>query len=404
MTYLKRDISHALRSAVADMPVVVLTGMRQTGKSTFLRSEPEFKNWKYVTFDDLAQLTAAKEDPEGFVGIGAPLIIDEAQRFPDIFVAIKRLVDKKRMPGRFLLSGSANFLLLKHIAESLAGRAAYFTLHPFTRREIEMSTENEPFLKTFFKNQLLPRSRSFIPLVQDEIVKGGMPPVCLDLVKNRTLWFKGYEQTYLERDIRDLSRLGNIISFRNLLHLAAYRTATILSVSQLGRDARLSNATTTNYLSILEASHVTYRLAPYLKNKASRLVKSPKLYFGDSGLACHLAGIDNLSTNPFRGALLETYVAQNIMSILHATWQEADAYFWNVQGRNEVDFVIEAGEKCMVVEVKATARWGSADLAGLKSFIASTPRCIAGILAYNGTEPVKVGEKIWAIPITMLLG
>lgn len=403
MTYLKRDIAHALKAAVADMPVVVLTGMRQTGKSTFLRTQPEFKSWKYVTFDDLAQLTAAKEDPEGFVNIDEPLIIDEAQRFPDIFVAIKRIVDRKRKPGRFLLSGSANFLLLKHIAESLAGRAVYFTLHPFTRREIRKGTDREPFLKKFFKDQTLPHSRAVIPLVENEVIKGGMPPICLGLVKSKTLWFQGYEQTYLERDIRDLSRLGNIIPFRNLLHLAAYRTGSILGVSELGRDARLSNATTTNYLSILETSHVTYRLAPYLKNRASRLIKSPKLYFGDAGLACHLAGIDNLSANPFKGALLETYVAQNIMGILHATWQEADVYFWNVQGRSEVDFVIDAGGKCMAVEVKATARWDSADLAGLKSFMAATPNCIAGILAYNGTEPIKAGEKIWVIPVTMLL-
>jgi len=403
MTYLKRDIAHTLKAAVADMPVVVLTGMRQTGKSTFLRTQPEFKSWKYVTFDDLAQLTAAKEDPEGFVNIDERLIIDEAQRFPDIFVAIKRVVDKKRTPGRFLLSGSANFLLLKHIAESLAGRAAYFTLHPFTRRELRKGTGKEPFLKGFFKDQTLPRSRAVVPLNDDEIIRGGMPPVCLALVKNKALWFKGYEQTYLERDIRDLGRLGNIIPFRNLLHLAAYRTASILGVSELGRDARLSNATTTNYLSILETSHVTYRLAPYLKNRASRLVKSPKMYFGDSGLACHLAGIDNLSTSPFKGAMFETYVAQNILGILHASWQEADMYFWNVQGRSEVDFIIEASGKCMAVEVKAAARWDGADLAGLKSFMAATPSCIAGILAYNGTESIKVGEKIWAIPVSMLL-
>jgi predicted AAA+ superfamily ATPase len=145
-------------------------------------------------------------------------------------------------------------------------------------------------------------------------------------------------------------------------------------------------------------------MAPYLRNPASRLIKSPKFYMSDAGLTCYLAEIENLTPdNPLRGAMVETYIAQNLMSILHSTWPRANIYFWNIQGRYEVDFVIESGNQCIAVEIKAAAQWGRNDLAGLKSFIAATPHCIAGILAYNGNTPACLGEKLWAIPFSLLL-
>lgn len=403
MTYLPREITDSIVSALDDMPVVAITGMRQTGKSTFLQQQAELQGRRYVTLDDFAQLAAARENPEGFVDTDAPLIIDEAQRCPELFVAIKRAVDRKRIPGQFILSGSANFLLMKNISESLAGRALYFNIHPFTRRELNCGTSEIPFIKKFFAEQTITGMTEVSPVSLDDIVTGGMPSVCLGNMKNKNNWFKGYEHTYLDRDIRDLSRIGNIIPFRSLLHLAALRTSGILSISELGRDARLTSATVSNYLSIMEISCIFYRLAPYLKNRASRLIKSPKFYLGDSGLACFLAGIVDLSDDPLKGAMVETYVAQNIVGIVDSAWPRAGVYFWNIQGRHEVDFIIEAGNRCIAIEVKAAARWEKNDLAGLKSFIAATPHCMAGILAYNGTTPVNLGGKLWAIPISLLL-
>jgi len=230
-----------------------------------------------------------------------------------------------------------------------------------------------------------------------------MPSVCLGSLQNTINWFKGYEHTYLDRDIRDLSRIGNIIPFRGLLHLAALRTSGILSISELGRDARLTSSTVSSYLSIMEVSCIFYRLAPYLKNPASRLIKSPKFYIGDSGLACYLAGKDDLSDDPLKGAMVETYAAQNIVGIIDSTWPQANLYFWNIQGRHEVDFIIEAGNKCIAIEVKSSARWDQDDLSGLKSFVAATPHCAAGILAYNGSTAVNLGGKLWAIPIGLIL-
>jgi len=233
-----------------------------------------------------------------------------------------------------------------------------------------------------------------------------MPSICLGGIEDRSFWFKGYEQTYLERDVREISQIENIIAYRNLLHLVCLRTGQILNLSQLGRDAKLSSATASRYLSLLETSFILSKLNPYLRNKASRLIKSPKIYIRDSGLACYMAGIAPSQADygePLMGAMIETYVAQNLLAIIGSRWKEARLYFWSVQGRYEVDFVIEAGRNCMAIEVKSSARWEKKDLSGLEAFLAATPRCKAAVLCYNGKEAVRLGEKTWALPLGLLL-
>jgi hypothetical protein len=253
-SHLERDITPTIQEALREMPVVVLTGMRQTGKSTFLQHQKGLGDRKYVSFDDFEYLAAAKEDPDGFIDSKDPLSIDEAHKCPEVLTAIKKAVDRKRKAGQFLLSGSANFAMLKAISESLAGRAVYFTLHPFTRRELAGRIRNRPFLRSCLESgQPLP-IKPLPTILEEEILQGGMPSVALKETRNRFLWFKGYEQTYLERDLRELSQIGNIISFRNLLHLAALRSGQLLVPSQLSRDAKLNAATTTRYLALLEAS------------------------------------------------------------------------------------------------------------------------------------------------------
>lgn len=404
--YYPREISPVILDALADMPVVVVTGMRQVGKSTLLQREPQIAQRRYVTLDDFAHLEAARRNPEGFLGGAEPLTIDEAQKCPELLPVIKRMVDRDRSPGRFLLSGSANFALLRDITESLAGRAVYLTLHPFTRREIAGSLKEEPFLVRFFHSAHIPAGQSGIrPVEASEIQRGGMPSVCLGEVRKPRLWFKGYEQTYLERDVRELSRVADLIAFRHLLLLTALRTGQILKVSELARDAKLNAVTAGRYLGLMEASFVIRRLGPHLANRASRLIKSPKLYMTDSGLACHLAGVSapDSTDEPLRGALYETYVAQNLSGIVEAHWPDARLSFWNVHGRHEVDFVIEVGREVLAIEVKAASRWNDRDLSGLKAFLSGSPHCRAAILAYNGTQAVQLDERLWAVPLGMLL-
>lgn len=409
--YRERDISPALLDALADMPVVVVTGMRQVGKSTLLQRLSRIQDRRYVSLDDFAHLEAARRNPEAFLRGDQPITVDEAQKCPELLSVIKQMVDRDRIPGRFLLSGSANFALLRGITESLAGRAVYLTLYPFNRREIAGAVSDEPFLVRFFRSPEIAERLSVRPLDPSEVVLGGMPTVCLGDVRNPALWFKGYEQTYLERDVRELSQVADLIAFRNLLLLTALRTGQLLKPSELARDAKLNTATASRYLGLMEASCVIRRIGPYLANRASRLIKSPKLYLSDSGLACYLTGIDSLDaavnepavSEPLRGAMFETYVAQNLSGILEACWPRARLLFWNVQGRHEVDFIIEVGRDTLAIEVKAASRWNDRDLSGLRAFLSATPRCRAAILAHNGTEAVRLDDRIWAIPLGLLL-
>jgi len=233
-----------------------------------------------------------------------------------------------------------------------------------------------------------------------------MPTVCLGQIKKPTIWFRGYEQTYLERDVRELSQVGNLLALRALLQLTSLRTGQLLSPSQLGRDAKMNAATTSRYISLFEASFLITRIPPYLRNRSSRLIKSNKLYLSDTGLACHLSGLDTpapIKNDPLFGALFETYVAQNLLSILNSKWQDAVLYFWSIQGRNEVDFVIEAKRSCIALELKSASRWQGKDLAGLNAFLKATPHCKAAILCHNGKDAVKLGERLWALPINLIL-
>lgn len=403
--YKKRDLSRVLQDALADMPVVVLTGMRQVGKSTLLEKDPAFRGRRYITLDDFAQLEAAKKNPENLLSGEVPLTIDEAQRCPELMIAIKRKVDQKRIPGRYLLCGSANFALLKGITETLAGRAVYLTLHPFSLREADGPVGSMPFLPKFFHSPYLPQD-SVRPLMPVDILWGGMPSVRLGHLRNPGIWFKGYEQTYMDRDLRQLAQVGDLLAFRNLLQFTALRSGKILNISGLGRDVKLNTPTTTRYLNLMETAFLIHRVGPFLGNRASRLIKSPKLYMADAGLACHLVGLEHLDVfknEPLRGAMLETFVAQNLLSILEAHMPQAKIFFWNEQGRHEVDFVIESGRDVMAIEVKSASRWSQSDLLGLRAFLNHTPQCRTAILGYNGTHSVQLDKCLWALPLRKLL-
>lgn len=393
-----------MERALRHLPVVVLSGLRQSGKSTLLQNESSLATGRrYRTLDDFATLAAAKSNPESL--LDAPAVLDEVQRAPELLVALKTEIDRRRAPGRFILSGSANLALLEGVSESLAGRASYFTLHPMTRRERRSEISEEPFLKRFLRDGELPEGKADA-VDDEEVLLGGLPPACLGSAESADEWFRGYVQTYVERDVRQLSQISDLVAFRTLAQLAALRTAQVLVISNLARDAKLNAATAGRYLGLLETSFLTTRLPPFLKNRSSRLIKSPKLHFTDSGLAAHLAGATSLEPGRdgmMRGALYETYVAQNLAALLEAHLPDARLAFWHEQGRHEVDFVVEDGPRTLAVEVKAATRWTDADLAGLRAFLDRTPSCQAAVLAYNGTEAVKLDRNLFALPIGHLL-
>jgi len=402
--YLPREIARRLEHALRLLPVVVLSGLRQTGKSTLLQREESLATGRaYRTLDDFATLAAAQANPESLLTGSA--ILDEVQRCPELLLALKKAVDEQRRPGRFILSGSANLALLSRVSETLAGRAAYFTLHPMTRREARGKTSRLPFLVEFIRTQTLPHEAAE-PVTDEEVLAGGLPPACLGPADAVPEWFRGYVQTYVERDVRQLSQITDLVAFRTLAQLAALRTGHVLVISTLARDAKLSAATAGRYLSLLEASFLIRRLPPFLKNRSLRLIKSPKLYVTDSGLAAYLAGVDHLEPGRddlLRGALYETYVAQNLAALLQAHLPDAQLAYWHEQGRHEVDFVIETGRKVVAIEVKVATRWDESDLAGLRAFVDRTPACSAVVLGYNGREAVQLDDRLFAIPLGHLL-
>ncbi len=417
-----------LAQCLDSMPVVVLSGMRQAGKSTLLREDPRFRDRRYLTLDDFGVLEAAKLDPDSLLSGDAPLTLDEVQRAPELLVALKKRVDRDRTPGRYLLSGSADLALLRGVTESLAGRAVYLQLFPLTHHELMAADAAEAIPETSGKRpsrrRPTPARRPWLvdfleagsppdpppgaarSLAWERVRAGGFPSVALGKVQDPEVWFTGYQQTYLERDLRELSAIPDLIAVRRLMRLSALRSGSLLNVSELGRDAHLKAQTTRRYLDLLETSFLVSPLSPYLGNRASRLVKSPKLYWSDSGLAGSVAGIGSLAPGidePLRGAMLETHVLQNLQALLQAWRPRATVHYWHVQGRHEVDFVIEDGRTVTAIEVKAASRVERSDLKGIQAFLAATPACRTAVLAYQGEQVVPLGDRIWAIPLGLLL-
>jgi predicted AAA+ superfamily ATPase len=274
-----------------------------------------------------------------------------------------------------------------------------------TRREIRRGTATRPFLTDFIRTLAL-RGGQADPVTDQEVLAGGLPPACLGPADGSAEWFRAYVQTYVERDVRQLSRITDLVAFQTLARMAALRTAQVLATSDLARDARLNAATAGRYVNLLEASFLVHRLPPFLKNRSTRLVKSPKLYFSDSGLAAHLAGAATIEPgrdDRLRGALFETWVCQNLVALLDAHLPDAQLSYWHEQGRYEVDFVIETGRRVVAVEVKAASRWTERDLAGLRAFLDRTPQCAAAVLAYNGRVGASLGGRLWAVPIGSLV-
>jgi predicted AAA+ superfamily ATPase len=405
--YVPRHIGAQVVSALKALPVVVLTGPRQVGKTTLLKEEENFKDRRYVSLDDLTALSRARTDPDALVAGDEDMIIDEAQRAPELFLAIKRSVDRNRRNGRFLLSGSANLLLMKSISESLAGRAVYLTMGPLTWCELEMRAGNVPLLirlindekpEGLFSNlKQAPKN----PEAADWLA-GGFPPARLSTdAAARRYWFTGYEQTYLERDLRDLSAVSDLSLFQRLVRLTALRTAQVLNMRELARDCGTNSVTVARWLSLLETGFMIQRVPPWHSNRAKRLVKSPKIYVCDSGLACYLCGIfdsENLDQSASRGAAAETFAFQNIHAMVNAFLPEVRICHFRSHDGYECDFVLETHKGLLAVEVKAGGRVSPRDLKGLEALLGLEPRCKAGILCYQGDTVVRLGERLWAVP------
>ncbi len=404
-----RHAAARLRKALADRPVVLVHGARQTGKTTLVRALAGAEHpARYVTFDALTALSAARDDPAGFLaGIEGPVVLDEVQRVPDLFVAIKATVDRKRAPGRFLLTGSANVLLVPRLSESLAGRMEIVPLWPFSQGEIEGVVEG--FIDAAFAEAppALGAAAGGVALAR-RVLRGGFPEaVSIGSADRRSAWFEAYLTTILGRDVRDLANIERLTELPRLLSLIAARPMALLNYAELGRSAGLAQSTLKRYFALLEAVFLVRTLRPWHANIGKRMVKTPKLLLCDTGLAAHLMGIDDARLAQHRtlfGGLLESFVAMEITK--QTGWSAAAParYHFRTHEGDEVDLVLERRSGALVgIEVKSATTVTGADFKGLRALAhAAGRRFHRGVVLYTGTEVVPFGPRLHAVPVEAL--
>ena len=401
--YLPRAASSLLERALAASPVVVLMGARQTGKSTLAQSEPYLEDRLYLTLDDLETREHARLDAADLVRGADRLTLDEVQREPELLLAVKRAVDedRPRRTGRFVLTGSANLLLMHRVSETLAGRATYVNLWPMTRRErLGIGTTG------IWSDLLSAPVSEWTDLVESlpsmsgdwkaEVRAGGYPTPAVELASDdaRSLWFDGYLRTYLERDLQTMATIGNLVDFRRLMRAACLRLGTTVNQTELGRDTRIPRATVQRHLDLLETSFQLVRLEPYSVNRTKRLIKSPKLYWSDPALALWLSGAPSPS-----GAHLETLVLLDLMVWRDRQVPAPEVLYWRTTTDLEVDFVIESGNRLLPIEVKATANPGYSDTRSLRTFREEYPeQCLGGLLLHGGRDTRWISKDILATP------
>ncbi|MXX10417.1 MAG: ATP-binding protein [Nitrospira sp. SB0677_bin_15] len=402
---LPRLVSRSLQDRLRVMPAVVVTGARQTGKSTLVQDLTPGGR-RYVSLDDLDALDAARRDPQALVGGERPVTLDEVQREPGVLHAVKREIDRRRRPGRFLLTGSANLLLMRRVSESLAGRASYLTLWPMTRRE-----QRGHGCCGLWEELLGTRDRDWFDLVamqpdrqEDWRVLAGrggfpVPAVHLKTAAERAIWFDGYVRTYLERDLQEISAIAALPDFRRLMQAACLRLGGLVNQTDLSRDVALPQPTVRRYLNLLETSHLLVRLPAYAVNRTKRLIKSPKLYWGDTGVARYLAG----DAEP-GGAHLENLVLHDLLAWRDASLDRVEVFYWRTTIGEEVDFVIEAGGRLLPVEIKATGHPRLGDAAHVRVFRAEYGnKARAGLLLHTGTTLEWLTPDVLAVPWSKVL-
>jgi predicted AAA+ superfamily ATPase len=397
-TLLKRPLAAALRAALRDTPVVCLLGPRQSGKTTLARTlEP---GHAFVTFDDEAALSFARADPTGFVAaLPRRVILDEIQRVPELLRTIKLAVDRDRRPGRFVLTGSANLLLLPGLGDSLAGRMEVVQLHPLTAAE--QARRPGKFLASLLAKRLAPAVAITAPEIAEElarrIVAGGFPEAVTRSAARARSWHREYLRTLLKRDVKDVARVRDATAVGRLLELLALRTAGLLNVSSLGNELGLRRETVEHYLEVCERLYLVRRLQPWHRNHTKRLIKTPKVHMVDSGLAATLAGLAAGDWNAQRGRfghLLESFVVQQV--IAQAGWTDPDLRFWHYRDKDqvEVDLVITRGSATWGVEVKAAATVTPADGHGLRRLAEQCGEHYqGGVLLHAGDGAFRLGSR-----------
>lgn len=403
-----RRIESRIAEALTDTPVVLLAGPRQAGKTTLVR-QMAGSQWPYLTMDDELTLLSAREDPVGLIRQLDRAVIDEIQRAPALLMAIKKSVDEDRRPGRFLLTGSANLMALPTVADSLAGRMETLSLLPLSQSEIEGQTRN--WLDSVFAGQLpRPGSKAGADDLVGRVLRGGYPEAMSRAsARRRSAWARQYLDAILARDVRDVSGIEKLDQVPRLLRALAQTAGQMCNYTQLGGQVGLDAKTAAKYIGVFEQMYLLRRVDVWSRNRLSRVIKSAKLQFIDSGLLATLLDLraDEVQKDKTRfGPVLETFVFAELLK--HASTAEGQYHpmYYRDAEKVEVDLVIEnAAGQLVGVEVKAAATVKDSDLRGLKKLAGLAGESFKmGVLLYDGDETLPLGERIWAAPLSTLWG
>ena len=405
--YIERSLEPVLERAVAEFPAVVLTGPRQAGKTTLLQHLFGGAR-RYASLDIPDVRAAALADPRGFLeSYSPPAIFDEIQYAPELLPYIRERIDADRgVSGQYVLTGSQNLLLAERVTESLAGRAAILRLFPLSRRE----AEGQPRLVLPWEDGREEPSRSptaFADLWKAHL-RGGYPELAAsaDADRDLPLWYGSYVQTYLERDVRTVRQVGDLNQYQNFLRMLAARSAQLLNLTDVARDLGIAVNTAKAWLSTLEATYQVVVLRPYFANVGKRLVKTPKVYFTDVGVLCHLAGLGDpahAAAGPMSGAIMETAVLAEIVKTLTHRGEQPRVHFWRTTSGSEVDFVVEAGARLVLIEVKASATPRPAMAKTIRTLQRDLPgAAVPGYVVHSGDVCLPLGRGATALPFGAL--
>jgi predicted AAA+ superfamily ATPase len=403
--YLSRSLEPILQKAVREFPAVVLVGPRQSGKTTLLK-HLYGASFPIISLEPPDVRRAAVSDPRGFLDLyPPPVIFDEIQYAPDLLPYIKESIDAQReRTGQFILTGSQNLLLMQPVTESLAGRAAVLKLMPLSQREMHRT----PQRMLAWETGQTPQPDSTLSSIDlwDEVLRGFYPELVAAPTRDFHLWQASYVQTYLERDVRNLRNIGDLSLFQTYLRALAARSAQLLNISELARDVGVSVNTAKDWLSILEASFQVFILRPYFANIGKRLVKSPKVYFTDTGILCYLVGLrdaQHAAAGPMGGAIFENLVVAEVYKTFVHRGETAPIYFWRTAAGAEVDLVIETQERLVPVEIKLSATLRLEMSRSIHDFQRDfKEKAGRGYVIYPGKMALPLGVGATALPFSAL--